>query len=354
MQPSEIFQVTDGDLTLLQGNALDVAEAFHLLDDNDGADITVTTFDVWADAYEAVTGTWISGTLDDTHGQDFNYMIFEEVTGTPGFAIDYTFYNVPASWTTEIHINMAGYYLGNPAHVVRVQAWNYTTTSWDYLTAGPDDMPSRSDDAKYSWPLTDLVNQVSPSGEVKFRFLHDWAGSANHFLYVDGIRISEDGAWGLLAVDCYHLHEADNLDLTQTHSLDVAESAHLVVSDNISLSGVVILDNLEAFHLHDADPLDLTGTHELDVAPADHLHDADGLLLTGTHDLAVAEAFHLHDADPLALTCTHNLDVAETYHLHDADEAPLSGAGQLGVNAGDHLSRGRQPGPDRDAQPGGR
>ena len=357
--------VTDtADLT--QTHILSVNECYSLTDDNDGSALAITAFDIWADSYDIAVGTLNAGSLADTYADDANYLIINEVTGTPGFAVDFTFDYIPTSFR-PIWFDLHGYYEGNPAHKIKVQAWNYTTLGWDYLTINTNDMPDREDDSHYGWQISDYDNQVA-NKQVKLRILHDWAGSAGHYLHINKLYVALEGNISIVVDEAYHAlddNDANPLTLTQEHSIVIAECYHDCVSDTEALTQTHSLLAAETYHLHDVDAIALTQAHELVVAEAYHLHDVDGadvttpgsaaaeeayheiitgaIALTQGHILSVEEAYHLHEADessvtpflsiaeayhdiitdPVALTQGHDLVVEEAYHLHDADAAAL-------------------------------
>ena len=132
----------------------------------------------------------------------------------------------------------------------------------------------------------------------------------------------------------YHLHEADNLTLTQVHTLATAGSDHLHDADNLTLTQEHTLVVAGSDHLHDADALVLYFT--LALSAVDHIHDADNIVLTQTHNLTVAESDHIHAADgDLALTAGIVIFIAKSVHLHDADALVLDF--NLTLSAIDHL-----------------
>jgi hypothetical protein len=152
---------------------------------------TVTAWDIWADSYTINVGSLNSGSLADTRATDTSYLIFDEAVGvypTGGFSIDFFFNDIPSNIST-IYVDLVGYYAGNAAHNVKVQAYNYNNTTWENITVETDDLPSRSTDASYQWPIN-IANNVS-SGQLRFRFLHTTNGSSGHTLNINKFFLSE-------------------------------------------------------------------------------------------------------------------------------------------------------------------
>jgi hypothetical protein len=108
----------------------------------------------------------------------------------------------------------------------------------------------------------------------------------------------------LVIQDAAHAHAADNLALTQVHSLAVAD----------------------ALHAHSADSLVLTQVHQLAIQDALHSHTADNVVLEavgGEVTLVIQDAVHSHAADSLDLTQVHELLVADASHSHAAENVVL-------------------------------
>jgi hypothetical protein len=90
---------------------------------------------------------------------------------------------------------MVGRYTGSIAHIVKAQAWNYTTVGWDDFTA-VDDFPSTANDAEYTFDYSDLPGAPSDylSGTAsRFRIDHTSNGINSHNFYLDYIAILERG-----------------------------------------------------------------------------------------------------------------------------------------------------------------
>ena len=90
----------------------------------------------------------------------------------------------------------------------------------------------------------------------------------------------------------------------------MAEAAHVLASDNLSLAGVA----------------------SLTVAGADHLHAADNITLSLVFVLTVDEAYHAHVAEAIEVESADVLDAADSYHDQQADTLTLTQLHNLAVN----------------------
>jgi len=148
---------------------------------------TTTTTVPWyyASSYILTIGNLDSGTLNDTRSDDGTPMVFEEVTGNPGFDFQFYFEGLPVVMTSwDIHLN--GYYQGNPAHLVKIQKWNFTLSQWDDFTADSGDFPSRATEDDYTFSIDgdEYSNYVS-SQQFRIRIYHNWSGTPTHHFHVD-------------------------------------------------------------------------------------------------------------------------------------------------------------------------
>ena len=114
--------------------------------------------------------------------QDGTDLVLKEIqAASPGFAYDFTFQNFPGG---THHLNVYGYYAGNPAHEIILQQYNYTLTRWDNVTGNSNDFPSRASDAQYDYDINVGADYVS-SGQLKLRLNHADTGVGTHLLYLD-------------------------------------------------------------------------------------------------------------------------------------------------------------------------
>lgn len=135
-----------------------------------------------ADSYILDVGSLSSGSLSDTYADNGVYFTIAEVVGNPGWDLKFYFEGLDVNMTSFfVHLN--GYYQGNPAHLVKIQKWNYTLSQWDNFTSESNDFPSRSIEDDYSF---ETVNTDYVSGQqFRIRIYHNWNGSAGHYFNVD-------------------------------------------------------------------------------------------------------------------------------------------------------------------------
>lgn len=138
--------------------------------------------------YTLDTGTLDSGSLADTYSNNGNYIVINEVNGTPGFDMNFYFSGLPSE---EITINFDGYYLGNPGHAVEVQCWDYTLEDWDDINETAKDISSGVADSTLSWSV--LNSDCIEGGEMYTRIVHTTAGSSTHDLLIDYLWLTEEG-----------------------------------------------------------------------------------------------------------------------------------------------------------------
>ncbi len=129
-----------------------------------------------------VTGTLSSGTVSDVQAwQDGNEVHISEVTGSPGFDVQYTFPNV----TSIAEIMVGFYYVGSSSHDCQVQIYDDANTTWKELLSQSG--AGLSHNLRYvAFPDTDnMADYINGSDEVKVRFYHPTNGNASHDLYID-------------------------------------------------------------------------------------------------------------------------------------------------------------------------
>lgn len=297
---------------------LDVNDAYHLLDDNDGNPTTITTEEIFTLVHtdggedyllhDADYIYWPDLQIinDAYHLHDADPATFIVNIGHTDAGEDYLLHDTDNVTLFSIH---GAYHLlddndGNPITIVPVGEVTlvHTDAGEDYLL---------HDAGHVYWPDLQVINDAY--------HLHD-AESIDfdqHFLAVaecyhlvddnDGSAIDLGNITLETAAECYHLHDADNIiwpDLQVINS-----TYHLHYSDNVAWQDLTIE---ESYHDHIADAANLIVT--LDVNSADHLHDADNVIWP---DIQVIDStYHPHDADGAPLTEHHILTVLECYHIH--------------------------------------
>jgi len=134
-----------------------------------------------ADSVSVTDGTITSGTVVNTRIVDGSYLVVNE---SGKFDIQFTFSldHHPAQCLFE------GRYEGNPAHVVWLYIWNYTTGLWERVTSATNDFPSSSTDYSLQFILPNGSDYLS-AGEGKLRIYHNSAAVGSHNMYIDYISI---------------------------------------------------------------------------------------------------------------------------------------------------------------------
>ncbi|MDH4140798.1 MAG: hypothetical protein OEV43_09540, partial [Coriobacteriia bacterium] len=136
------------------------------------------TTQVNATGLNVVVGTTITGNLASIQSVDANILQVQEVSGAPpGFNVQIDF-----TGTTALpgSFKLYGRYQGNVGHTVNVQAWNWTTSTWETLAT----LPSSTTDATFTYPLSNPQHR-SGTGQVRFRVYHASGGNNTHNLYID-------------------------------------------------------------------------------------------------------------------------------------------------------------------------
>lgn len=97
---------------------------------------------------------------------------------------NYQFISIPGG---GVKVTINGYYAGNPAHNVKIYAYNWGGFVYDALTADAADFPSDSSDQDYAFWVTNPAH--FNSGSIKLRINHVSSGTAGHFFYLDQLRL---------------------------------------------------------------------------------------------------------------------------------------------------------------------
>jgi hypothetical protein len=143
----------------------------------------------YADNYQIVNGSLNSGALFDTKSDNGVRLIFDEVTGAPGFRIEFGFAYLPIG-ITKLRIHINGFYDGNPAHNVKLLKYNTNTTNWDNVTGDTTDLPDETGDQDYQFDVLDLSDYVS-NRQFKLAIEHVSNGSVGHTLNIDLLQLED-------------------------------------------------------------------------------------------------------------------------------------------------------------------
>lgn len=126
----------------------------------------------------------------------------------------------------------------------------------------------------------------------------------------------------LAPADVAHGHIADDVSLTQVHTLSgLADAVHSHAVEAVSLTQVHILVVADAMHGHEVEAFALTQLHILAADDPLHSHASENIVLTQGHVLAgVSDAFHDHSTDAISLTQVHTISgLSDAFHDHTAD-----------------------------------
>ena len=127
-----------------------------------------------------------SGDYTDTQTHDESYLEISETS--TGFNVDFIFTaeadDIPRTFQFQ------GRYQGNPSHVVRLQAYNHETSTYEYLTAvsGSNQLESSTTDYFKEFILNG--NHINPAtNEIIIKIIHSSPGSTSHRLWIDKVNI---------------------------------------------------------------------------------------------------------------------------------------------------------------------
>jgi hypothetical protein len=173
--------------------------------------------------------------------------------------------------------------------------YNTDPTGWTVATNNPSN--------KAAWLGTRDTN-TSAGVDVAATNITPDAGD-DYSSYTFALLPAAGGATDLVVADVAVVVVADNVVLTQVHTLAVADVAVVVAADNVALTQV----------------------HQLVVADVAVTVVADNVTLTQVHTLAVADVAVVVAADNVVLTQVHNLVVADVAVVVVADNVELDAGG---------------------------
>jgi|TARA_Y100000034_G_scaffold29397_1_gene35403 hypothetical protein len=139
-----------------------------------------------ADVQTVNTGTLTSGTITDVQTwADGNEVHITEVTGVPGFDVEYRVDNI----TDFAGIIIAFHYEGSNSHAATLQIYDDTNTTWKTLYSQTG--TALNHNLRYV-PFPDpnnISDYINGSNQVKLRFYHPQSGNASHDLYIDFVAL---------------------------------------------------------------------------------------------------------------------------------------------------------------------
>lgn len=169
--------------------------------DWDGKDTVVPTFNNIYDKlnqFESVNyctdsavvnfGTIESGSQDSLCEIDNQNLTIAERPQNPPFQVDFLFQNVERLQ----YFSFYGDYIGGQTHQVHVYAYNYVSTSWDFI----GEFGTSASKRWYSFPIFLPNNHINGSDEVLIRVEHQGSGIASHRMIFDYVEVNFGGTGG--------------------------------------------------------------------------------------------------------------------------------------------------------------
>jgi hypothetical protein len=133
------------------------------------------------------TGTHISGTVADTQTMfDGNVYHVDEVTGVPGFDIEFNFTGVDRVPT---FIVARWIYDGSSTHFCTWDIYNYTTSTWDQVRMFKTSEAYFASMTMYI-PRASNGDYVDGGGNAKLRVYHHTSGNASHDMQIDYVGLT--------------------------------------------------------------------------------------------------------------------------------------------------------------------
>lgn len=148
---------------------------------------------------------------------------------------------------------------------------------------------------------------------------------ALHATSADNIVITQQHT--LVVQESLHASAVDNLAITQNHFLIVQEASHATTVDNVTITQAHQLAIQDALHASVADSLNITQDHLLVIQDSTHATSAENISLTGIIDLAIQKAIHATTSDTFALTQAHQITIHKSFLQTAADNVTLLGLG---------------------------
>jgi len=146
----------------------------------------------YPDSLDADIGKINSGVFDNVHHEDASLLILDEVNNTPGFRYDFHWVDIPDSSSGISYVlDITGQYSGSSDHNVKLQLWNFDTTSFDYVTNNTQDIPFSLVQRSYTFVLPTASGSYIQNGNMELRIRHESAGNDGHLLRIDYMKIIE-------------------------------------------------------------------------------------------------------------------------------------------------------------------
>jgi len=146
------------------------------------------------------------GTLDDGNLVSVSFLDGDtydvsELTGSPAFQIDMNFTTTTPAEQVTIHAE----YDGNLGHVVNVDIFNFTGSTWDTLGQIPDN----GGIIEYNFTITGTLSDYLSTNITCIRIEHVTSGSTQHDIYIDWAYITGEYDQDTTATGSF-THDTDN------------------------------------------------------------------------------------------------------------------------------------------------
>jgi len=146
--------------------------------------------------------------------------------------------------------------------------------------------------------------------------------------------------------ESFHGHFVDEIAFTGITTLVVSESFHIQVSDNLSLSDLLVIS--ESLHTHTAEDASLAifiddiilEWYALLIEECIHSLKSDEINLAGQIALSIEESFHANTPGEPTLTTQIPLVIEESLHSHLSDDVSITKSDTLAIEDSYHGHRG--------------
>ena len=305
-----------------------------------GENVTLSTAAMWKYAETFVIndfdGTLESGTKYNTRQEDNIDLVYREVVGTPGLSVTALFYNIPAT-VDNFTVRFNGNYDGNPAHIIKAQAWAFAGPdigTFVNLTADANDFPSEAEDSSHNFYIEpdDYLNYVS-GGEFRFKFNHTSPGNVNHLFNIDNFYLEE----GVVQVqNTIHSHVAGVPAISKNSVLVVQDALHDLISENTTVAIDSELVTQDAVHGLISEKVAILNQQDLSVQHSVHGMVVDSLTLNKNSVLEVQAATHKTISENLTLSTDGSLVVLNSIHGMTVESVTLSKNSEIGIQSAVH------------------
>lgn len=153
-------------------------------------------------------GTLNQGVVGDLCAVGGTDVIIQEIVHNPPFQVTLTFNNV----SRVNGFKFFGRYAGGATHVIHAEAYNYTTSTWDYL----GDVGYTTSKQWYAYRFN-LPNNYLSNGTVLCRLVHQDTGSNTHQLILDYANVNYGGGGGSGYITMASVENIPNGNISSTN-----------------------------------------------------------------------------------------------------------------------------------------